>query len=261
MPPPPPVSGSAPPPPPPPGLTAPPGYVGYSTGPIGSVALKRVSGISKAVIALVASAGILGLLEPVVRRTVRDEAQQYLDGGVSDTRFMEQITGYLLYSVLISIATVTGAVLTIIWAYRVTSNHRALHRGTTWGPGWAIGGWFTPPLLYVIPTLMLREMWRASDPSVPVGGEWRSRPGSPLPYAWFVLYSLVPTVIALANLETLVGSFGGTAEDTADQLTGSSGLAVASGVLAVSGAAVFVVLVQRLTTRHCRLTGESARGR
>ena len=56
---------------------------------------------------------------------------------------------------------IAAAVVVIIWMYRLAWNHRALHRGGTWGPAWAIGGWFLPPIVYVIPTLMLHELWKA----------------------------------------------------------------------------------------------------
>ena len=66
-------------------------------------------------------------------------------------------------------ASIALVVLSIIWLYRVPPNHRALGRALTWAPGWAIGGWFLPPLLYVIPLLVLREAWKAADPAVPPG--------------------------------------------------------------------------------------------
>ena len=56
----------------------------------------------------------------------------------------------------------------MIWMYRMAANHRALQRNGTWAPGWAIGGWFLPPGgLYIIPFLMFRELWKASDPNGP----------------------------------------------------------------------------------------------
>ena len=73
----------------------------------------------------------------------------------------------------------------MIWLFRIAKNHQALGRRLTWAPGWAIGGWFLPPIVYVIPTLMLRESWKAADPEVPAGDErWKSSSDSPLLWIW-----------------------------------------------------------------------------
>ena len=52
--------------------------------------------------------------------------------------------------------------------YRIATNVRAFQRQTTWSPLFAIFGWMLPPfVLYVIPFLMLRELWKASDSEQP----------------------------------------------------------------------------------------------
>ena len=98
-------------------------------------------------------------------------------------------------------ATIAIVVLSIIWLYRVVSNHRAIGRDTRWGPGWAIGGWFVPPIVvYAVPMLVLRESWQAADPAVPPGDDrWRRNPVNPLVYVWWVLYGLVPIIFLVAG--------------------------------------------------------------
>ncbi len=52
---------------------------------------------------------------------------------------------------------------------------------TTFAPVFAVVGWMLPPFLYVLPFLILRELWKASDPGTPVADEgWRRRPVTPL---------------------------------------------------------------------------------
>jgi hypothetical protein len=254
---PPPPPAVPPPPPPPPNLVAPPNYAGYAGGPIGSVPLKRVGGLAKVVMALVALAGLMPLVDLAMRQTVVDEADRYLAGGVSDTDFTEEIIGYVLITTLSGFVTVAAAVLTMIWMFRVARNHRRLHRGGTWGPGWAIGGWFLPPVVYIIPTLMLGEMWKASDPDVPVGGEWKSRPASPLPWVWLLVYC-VPTVIAFsAESDNVLDQFRGTEEALAEQITGSQTTDTVVAIASLIAAGLFVVIVRQITDRHRRLTGEA----
>ena len=98
---------------------------------------------------------------------------------------------------IVGLATLATFVVTIMWMYRIATNVRAFQRQTTWSPLFAIFGWMLPPfVLYVIPFLMLRELWKASDASNPEDPEsWRSSKDTPLVWAWFVLYGIAPVVL------------------------------------------------------------------
>ncbi|MEO6570754.1 MAG: DUF4328 domain-containing protein [Ilumatobacteraceae bacterium] len=248
----------APPPPPPPDLMAPPGYSATTASPINMVSLKRVGGLSRAVMILVVVSALASVLSLIVRQGVRDDARAFLDGTLTRADFVTAMSPYLLMSFVQGVTMLAGLILIIIWMYRMASNHRTLHRGGTWGPGWAIGGWFLPPLLYVIPLLMFRELWKASDPEVPIGGDWKSRPVSPLPTIWFVLYSLVPIGLMIAQSGNMFTGLGATEEDLAEQLTGGSGMETLAVVVTVAGAVAFIAMARELTGRHRRLTGEAA---
>ena len=185
----------------------------------------------------------------------QDDARALLDDSISTDEFVERAAPYLLMTTVQGAVTLASAVVTIIWMYRIAKNHRTLHRGGTWGPGWAIGGWFLPPLLYVIPFLMFRELWKASDPDVPIGGEWRSRPVSPIVPLWFVLYSVIPLVLLV--LQSRSGfNLGASERDLAQQLIDDQQATIVGAVVAVAGAGVFILLVRGLTSRHRQLTGE-----
>ncbi len=256
LPPPPPRDGSPTPPPPPPNLIAPAGYAGYAAPPIATLPLKRVGGAGRAAVILVGLAALFGVLTVAVSQTVSDEADAFLGGATSSDDFIQSIAPYLLLTFVQGAIVIASMVLVMIWMFRLAANHRALHRGATWSPGWAIGGWFLPPLLYIIPTLMYRELWRASDPEVPVGGDWKSRPASPLIGAWFAVYSVVPIALMFAQSDSVLSGLGGSDEEIAKQISGDQGLVIATAVITVISAAVFITFARALTARHQRLTGE-----
>ncbi len=222
-----------------------------------SVQLKRVGGVTTAAIVLVAVSALVAVLTVLVGQSFSDEAETYLADGMSNTDFVEEVAPYLLLTLLQGAVSIAAAVLVIIWMFRIAKNHRTLRRVGTWGPGWAIGGWFLPPLLYIIPTLMFRELWKASDPDVPVGGDWKSGRTSPLVWVWFVLYSLIPVILLFAQGGDTFGSLGGSEDQLAEQLTGSQTSVVIATAVTIAGAVAFIALARALTGRHRRLIGES----
>lgn len=222
---------------------------------MGSVTLKRVGAIGRAAQILVAIASLAGVVAVLAGYAVRDDARRYLDGDASTSDFQTAILPYSLVGLVQGAATLAAVVLVMIWMYRLASNHRALHRDGRWGPGWAIGGWFLPPFLYVIPFLMLRELWRASDPAVAVGGEWRRRPVSAVVTAWFVVYGPISLGVQLLTASTTFNfsnSERALAEQIADDQT-MTGLAALVGVVA---GALFIAMARTITDRHRRLIGE-----
>ena len=153
------------------------------------------------------------------------------------------------------------AVLTIITMFRMASNLRSLGRSNpTWAPGWAIGGWFCPPcVIYAIPWLMFRELWKGSDPTLePFDPNWKQRPVSPLVNVWWVLYGLVPLIgiFAAGNIGA-VQAFGDVdwdevARNTVDRHV----LTVVLGVVTVVTTVVYLVMLRQLTRRHMQCTRE-----
>lgn len=230
---------------------------GGSTAPRAGIGtLQRVGKLATAIVVLSGVTAALSIVSIWASRAAADDARDLLDGAISAEEFVERAAPYLLMSVVQAVATAATAVVTMIWMFRIARNHRALHRGGTWGPGWAIGGWFLPPLLFVIPALMFRELWKASDPDVAVGGDWRTTRTTPLVPLWFLLYSLVPLVLLVGQSAGGL-SFGASERDMAQQVLDGQNLTVASAAVSVVGAAVYILLVRGLTRRHGRLTGES----
>lgn len=221
-----------------------------------NVPLKRVGGIGRAASIVVAATGVLSIVTALVARTVVDDAEAFLGGDIDRTEFLEAVTPYALLTFLQALAMLASAVVVIVWMRRLAANLRALHRGTTWGPGWAIGGWFAPPFLFVIPFLAFREIWKASDPEVPVGGDWRAGSASPIITAWFLVFGVLQAVLQTIGIGDTFAGIGGSEDALAEQITGNMTLPVISALSDVVAAALFVVMARQLTTRHRRLTGE-----
>ena len=216
-----------------------------------SVALERVGRLATATVAFTAVAAAVSIAAIWASQAAQDEAQALLADEITPEQFVQRAAPYLLMTAVQAVATLAAAVLTMIWMFRLAKNHRALHRGGTWGPGWAIGGWFLPPLLFVIPFLMLRELWKASDPDVPIGGQWKKKSVSALIPAWFVLYSLVPLVLLVSQTSGGM-SLTASERDMAQQIVDNQTMTIVSAGVAIAGAAVFIAIVRGLTARHQR---------
>ncbi len=53
----------------------------------------------------------------------------------------------------------------VTWLVLARRNAVRLGGAPRWAPAWAVGGWFVPVANLVIPYLVVRDVWRASDPS------------------------------------------------------------------------------------------------
>lgn len=248
-----------PPPPPPPDLSPPPGAVAYQTGPWGATPLRRVGGLAKALTILLAIAALGQLVTMLFVPGQIDNAEDLVAGRIDEDTYLEEQLGFSAVSLVTGAVTLAIVVLSMVWLHRVASNHRDLRRATTWGPGWAIGGWFLPPLLYVIPTLMLREHWKAAEPTSPPGDEsWRRSPEPVLVWVWFALYSLLPIVLLFSGSGLFFGTgFGGDAEDLAENILDSESSLWLSAISTFLAAIAWALVVRGLTDRHTRFTGEA----
>lgn len=249
-----------PPPPPPPGLQAPAGYVGYSAHPTPAGPTSRVKGISKAIVVLTTIVAVATVITTLLTLVVADDARRFLAGDISDDDFRSALAPLSAVQTLAGVATLTTGVLTIIWMFRIAKNLRSFERRTTWHPLFSIFGWFLPPFfLYVLPMLVLREHWKASDPAPDDGSEpWKRTPENPILWGWFVFYGLLPLVFFLAQIGSVASGIGaGSTETVAESLDDVGALAIFSAVSVVGAAICWVLFVRQLTQRHVGLTNES----
>ncbi len=255
------MSDSQPPPPPPPpppdNLNPPPGYVPYGNAPTPLERVRRVSGVSKALVILTAIAGVVAAISGVVSQWLSGRAADYLRGDITRSEFEDNLGAFGLVQALGAVQ-IAVVVLTMIWMYRIAANARAFGRATFWAPLWAVFGWFLPPVLFIIPLLMLRELWKASVPETPATPDgWKQESDSPMLWLWWVFFALVPIVLAVINVDTLVlGGFGGGTDEIAETLEDVGALNLVGGLNQLVAAVFWILFVRQLTQRHTHLTNE-----
>lgn len=247
------MSEVPPPPPPPPSYGPPPSSPAWGDTP----AFERIGGVARALVVLLVIIAVSSALSGVFAATSRSDAQDFIAGRISRDDFFAAVAPFAAMSVVTGAVTIALAVLTMIWMFRVARNQRALGRPGRWSPGWAIGGWFLPPVLFVIPLLMLRELWKGSDPSVPRSGDaWRSAPDGPIVWVWWVLYGLIPTLLIPVGVGSSL-DLSTTSDELAlaEQLDERFAMNLVSSLASAAAAVAFLVLVRQLTARQQELTG------
>ena len=249
-------------PPPPPPLAPPRRVTSATRRRTGATGLRRVGGLAKALVIVLAVSPSGTAINLVTTSAAADAAvEEYLADGDEDAfdeDWRRQWPDQLARPGAASIAII---VLTIIWLFRIAANHRALGRQLTWAPGWAIGGWFLPPLLFIIPLLMLRESWKASAPDVPPGSpEWKQKGESPLVWIWFVLFSVAPIVLTRSAARRSSGTLGRRDRGPRRVLRRPAGPDHRPGHRhASSRRSPGRLVVRDITRRHTQLTGEATR--
>jgi serine/threonine protein kinase len=148
------------------------------------------------------------------------------------------------------------AVLFLLWFRRAYRNLAALGaRGLRFSDGWAIGAWFVPILSLVRPKQLLNDIWRASNPDLPVDddGSWRRRPvPSVLTWWWLAfLASMIARAITTESVHTLavVMTFG-LASRPLDQVQPTSGIQSLADLLSIVASLLALRIVRLITARQ-----------
>lgn len=243
------------PPPPPPDLQPPPGYVAYGSAPTPTGRVARIGGLAKAITVLVAVAGAITLIIAILSPGATNSAEEFLDGESTSSEFTDAIVAFTLVQGAAGVVTFAAMIIVMIWMYRLASNLRTFGISTTWHPLWAVFGWFLPPVLYIIPLLMLRELWSKStnsaDADTSADGE------NPMLWIWFALFSVVPVILAVVQAGSFADQFSSQgAETQANTLVDAGALNIVSPLVTVAAAAVWIFFVRQLSDRHIELTGE-----
>ena len=136
-------------------------------------------------------------------------------------------------------------VVFMIWMFRAAKNHEALGRqGPRFGPGWSIGAWFIPLANFVIPVLIVQDLWRGSERATLRGDPtWRRAPGSTLVGCWWAAW-VVAAVLRFAN-----SGAGLDGRTSLDDIEASNTVALV-GVVATGVAAILALLVVRALSRR-----------
>lgn len=255
-----PGASAEPPPPPPTGLVPPPGYTAYDEAPRPEL-VRRIGGLATTVTILTTVVAVGTVATTLMSAGAARDADEFLEGQLTDSEFQTAIGPLNAIQLLTGLATLTTAVISIIWMYRIAKNLRAFGRTTTWSPLFAIFGWLLPPMvLYIIPFLMLRELWKASGSDVSDSSDtWKKSRENAVLWVWFAMFGLIPTVILLVQVGSLASGAlpSGDLDSIAESLQDFGGVAMATGIVSVAAAVVWILFVRQLSGRHTRLTGES----
>ena len=136
----------------------------------------------------------------------------------------------------------------VVWLWRAAKNQQALGRQPErLSSGWAIGGWFIPLANFVIPVLVVQDLWRGSDVAIAAGDpRWRIAERSWLIGWWWGLF-LVPLFVAS-------GADADRLRQNLSEARGTNFLALVAMTLLFASTVLGSLVVRRLRTRQeaCR---------
>ena len=148
------------------------------------------------------------------------------------------------------------AMLFLLWFRRAYRNLAALGaRGLRFAGGWAIGAWFVPILSLVRPKQLLNDIWRASDPDLPLDndGAWRRKPVPSLLTWWWLAFlaSVIARAITTESVHALaVLMTFGVASRPLDQVRPTSGIQSLADLLSIVAGLLALRIVRIITERQ-----------
>jgi len=84
---------------------------------------------------------------------------------------------------------IVTSVLFCFWLYRTHRNLRALGaEALSFSSIFTVGSFFVPLLNLYLPAAAVTEIWKASDPAVPSGQDWRYTSRPSLITAWWLIF-------------------------------------------------------------------------
>lgn len=112
-----------------------------------------------AIIAMVVETAILIFFLISARQTI-GVAKDYLEGSASSDAVLESLQSMDTIGKIYLLLTLVNAIVFIMWFHRAYKNLANCGRPSlaSWGPGWAIGGWFVPFLNLVRPVQIAQEI-------------------------------------------------------------------------------------------------------
>jgi len=162
-----------------------------------------------------------------------EEANRLADSVSSSTSSVVSIASWLTIVVLVLLA---------IWSWRSGKNARALQRtGERIAPLLGVFTWFVPFASWVLPYLLVSDLWRSSDPLAAPGAEWRRLPGAVVVRAWWACFAGGQLLMALTLWLALSGRVDAGEADT---------LLTAVHTVSAVGALLTIVVVREITRRQ-----------
>ena len=196
----------------------------------------HVAAITSAMVVVTCTAGALGTLTAWHRYAV---AVDYVAGepGVGVADYVSADNSAANVGVLWLIAYGVTFLTFLTWSWRARENAERLcalpHRLAR---GWVIGGWVVPPF----PLIVLEDVWRTSQPSVPAATHARDLPRVWLVHCWW--YALA----ACALVSLWLGAARGGAPTVAGFMMIASITTLLAG-LQIVAAALVIALIRQIT--------------
>lgn len=236
----------------------PPGYTPYQPGMLIGRGAERLAGLARAIQILLAIVLVMNAISAAMIIAFRSRFADFVEGSVSKSDVEAAISTIGLIGIVAGGCQIALVVCVMVWMWRAARNLRVAGRtDATWAPGWAVGGWFCPPCIFVIPWLMLQELWKGSatgSSTEPGRRTWRENPGLPLIPLWWVLYGIGGIIVASVQF----GSRGASTDvdDLAEFYDSAAVWTLVSTAITIAAGICFIVIVRRLTARQRALTGE-----
>jgi hypothetical protein len=177
----------------------------------------------------------------LANRLVEDQAVAVTPAELDASDARQGLIGVL--QVLIYLAT---GVMFILWFRRAYRNLEAWGtEGLRFEAGWTVGGWLVPFLNLVRPKQVMNDLWRATDPELPVqpGVAWKQVRVPLLVHAWWLLFLLSLAVgIVASNLRQGVS--------TLPQFRSASLITLLGDALILPAAVLACLVVNQITQRQ-----------
>lgn len=166
-------------------------------------------------------------------------------GSIPDLGRLQELDDRIddLNTAFLALALITGVTF-IVWMWRAAKNNAALGRSQPrFGPGWAIGGWLIPLANLVIPVLIMQDLWRGSDASIPRGdSRWKIGDRSVLVGFWWGL---------LLFGRVMIGAGGATInQGSLDDLKSGVELEIVGSLCTLAAVVLAVHVVRKITQRQ-----------
>ncbi len=171
------------------------------------------------------------------RKVVHDKAFGSIFSGVPAVRDANQAVGAV--AGLLFMVSLVIAVLFMIWMWRAAKNVGLFGRARqSFGPGFAIGGWFIPFANLVIPGMQMHGIWKGSGPPLRTGERAK---GSALVWVWWIVFLVGRAFIFLNSTPSRTKAYEVSAFDV------QNGLLIAGSVATGASALLAIFMIRAIT--------------
>jgi len=212
-----------------------------------SHALRRTQSLAWVVMVALALNAVLSVIAIAEDRSYHNLIQQVMAGNIFSLTKVQSADDrvHAIAWAEIALYFATGLIF-IVWFSEAYKNVARLGvSGARWSAGWAVGAWFVPFLNLVRPKQILNDIWRGSDPGLPVGSSlsWENPPW--LFQVWWGIWILAWVVdrVTYANLGNA---------NTLSALSSATYQMMFADFVDLIGAGFAIAVVYSLTSRQKR---------